>query len=218
MYGAQRRRCRTRFSSSSSGGISAPRCAKAPVVRARARAADVVRELRVRPVVIQKRPDVQQVVNVVAQIFQIARELRRPIDVAVNHVGGRNAGRAQRLPGRAPRDFVEVRADDNQWMLVEHLPARGPLPHDGIQVREQRAVARAHVADAARLLRDGPIEDLDDDFIELLEVGLVSAAAAPHVHPAVHHRLEPARVDARHARVAEDAAWAARQTSAGTRP
>ena len=169
----------------------------------RARAAHVIREPRVRAVVIQKRPDVEQVVDVVAERFQIAGKLRRPVDVAVDHMERRNAGRAKRPICRAPGDFIEIRADDNQRVLIQGAPAGRPFPHDRIQVREQRTVPRAHVANAARLLVDGPIENLDDDFIELLEIRLMSAAASPHIHRTIHHRLEPARVDARNARIAE---------------
>src|SRR2546428_9623959 len=69
---------------------------------------------------------------------------------------------------------------------------------------QQRAVAASHVADAARLLRNGTIEDFDDDLVELLEVRDVRSAAAPDVHGAVDHRFEAARIDARDSRVTEE--------------
>ena len=58
------------------------------------------------------------------QRLQIARELRRTIDVATDDVKGRDAGHAQRLFGRAPRDFVEIGADNDQRVRAQVLSAR----------------------------------------------------------------------------------------------
>ena len=145
----------------------------------------------------------QQVVHIVPQLFEIAGQLRRPVDVAVHDVEHRDAVPSQRLLARPARDFVVVGADDDQGMPVQVAPARGARLDDGIQVRQQGAVAAAHVADAAWLKSQRPVEDLHDDLVDFLEIGRVRPTAAPHVHRAVHQRLEAVLVDPRDAGIPE---------------
>ena len=63
-----------------------------------------------------------EIVNVEVDRFEIARELRGPVDVARDDVERRDPRRVQRLFRRAPRDLVEVGADDDQGVLVELRP------------------------------------------------------------------------------------------------
>jgi hypothetical protein len=79
----------------------------------------------------------------------------------------RNAGRAQRLLGRAPGDLLKS-APTTINGCSSRARAAGSVSHDRIQVREQRAVARAHVANVARL-PGWPIENLDDDSSSFLK-------------------------------------------------
>ena len=53
-----------------------------------------------------------------------------------------------------------------QRILVQHPPARVLVLDHLVEMRQERAVAASHVADAARLQMDRPVEDLDDDFVD----------------------------------------------------
>ena len=129
--------------------------------------------------------------------------MRRPVDVSRDYVADGDARFAQRLLGDAARHFIEIGADQNQRMLCPALAARGLVLHDLIQMLQKGSIPAAHVADAARLQLQRPIENLDHNLIHLFEVGLVRAAAAPHVHAAIDQQLHAAFIHARHARVAE---------------
>ena len=152
----------------------------------------------------------QQVVNIEAEFFEIARQLSGAVDVAADHMERRNASLFQHLLRNPPRHFVEVRSHQDQRMLIEHGAASGVVLDGEVQMLQKTAVAASHVADALRLLVDRAVEDLDDDLVDFLEVGFVSAAAAPHVHAAVDHEFDSVVVETRSSRIAKHRVCAAR--------
>src|SRR5215475_4659791 len=167
------------------------------------RPTNVIGRRKIRAIVIQKRPDVQQVVNVQTQSLQFARQMRRTVDVALNDMEIGNAGLTQPLFADAPRDLADIGADQNQRTSVERGPSHRLLFDDGVDMREQRAVATPHVTDAQGLLIERAIEEFDDDFIALLEVIVMRAAATPHVHAAIDEQFAARFINARERRIAE---------------
>src|SRR5258708_30483903 len=59
------------------------------------------------------------------------------------------------------------------------------------------------MAHAFRLLFDGPIENLLENFVHLLEIRIVSAAAAPNVHPPIDEQFGAGLIDPSNARIAK---------------
>jgi hypothetical protein len=100
-----------------------------------------------------------------------------------------NAGLTQPLFADAPRDLADVGADQYQRTSVESAPPHRLLLDDGVDVGEQRPIATPHVTDAQGLLVERAVEEFDDDFIALLEVIVMRAATAPHVHAAIDQQL-----------------------------
>src|ERR1700691_1276819 len=88
-------------------------------------------------------------------------------------------------------------------MFVEHGTTGGVVLDREVQVFQETAVAASHIADALRLLVHWAIEDLDNDLIDFLEIGLVSPTAAPHVHSPIDHEFDTVVVEARGSRIAE---------------
>ena len=70
-----------------------------------------------------------QIVNVEVDRLQIARKLRRPVEVAHDDVECQDPRGAQRLFCRARR-LVEVSADEDQRVLLELASARRPFLDD----------------------------------------------------------------------------------------
>ena len=165
---------------------------------------DVIQRRRIGTVVIQERTNVQQIVNVQAEIVEIGRQLRRPVDIALNHVKRRTLRLAQRLLGHTPRYFIEIRANQYQRMLVEHLSPSRPRLHHRIQMFQKCAVAAAHIANSFWLACDRPVKNFDNNFIHFLEICPVSPAAPPHIHSPIHQQLDAAFVHPRNARISEE--------------
>jgi hypothetical protein len=69
---------------------------------------------------------------------------------------------------------------------------------------KKASVTATHVADAFRLRIQWAIEQLHDDFVYLLEVCTVRAAAAPHVHGAVDQQFDSVIVKARDTWISKD--------------
>ncbi len=68
---------------------------------------------------------------------------------------------------------------------------------------EQRAVPATHIADAFRLLFERPVENLHDNFVHFFEIRIVSAPAAPNVHPAIDEQFGAGLIDPGNAGVPE---------------
>src|SRR5215510_2858838 len=116
------------------------------------RPTNVIGRRKIGAIVIQKGADVQQVMNVQTQSLQFARQMRRTVDVALNDMEIGNARSTQPLFADAPRDLADIGADQNQRTSVERGPSHRLLLDDGVNMREQRAVAAPHVAYAQGLL------------------------------------------------------------------
>ncbi len=63
------------------------------------RPANIISGLQIRPVVIEKRADMKQVMHVMAECFEVARQQRRAVDIPVDHIMIRNSRLAQSLLG-----------------------------------------------------------------------------------------------------------------------
>ena len=72
---------------------------------------DVIGGRQVGPIVIEKGTDMEQVMNVEAELLQIAGKLRGTIDVSGYDMKHGDAGPSQVLLGNAAGHFVEVGAD-----------------------------------------------------------------------------------------------------------
>ena len=125
------------------------------------------------------------------------------VDIAVNDVAVRDLRALEILFGDAAGDFVEVGADDQERIFVEHFTARGAFANYVPYVFEECAVAAAHIADAGGLEFEGPVEDFDEDVVAFREVYFVRAGGGPDIHGAVDEELDAVVIGAGDARVAE---------------
>src|ERR1700739_617388 len=86
-------------------------------------------------------------------------------------------------------------------MSVQDRTSQGSGLDHAIQGLEQRAVSTPHIADTFRLLFERPVKNLHDNFIHFFKIGIVSAAAAPNVHPPIDEQFGNGLIDSSDARV-----------------
>ncbi|CAM4138215.1 hypothetical protein BOTU111921_13635 [Bordetella tumbae] len=149
----------------------------------------VLRRLR-RPVMIQERPNMQDVFRIGdATRLQVPDQTFRIADIA-GHQQMRQAGQGSRSCLQRP--LVKVRADQLQRITVQYLAASGLALDSFVNVAQQRTVAAPHISDIARLCRDRlAIEYLCDQLAERLKINLVLRAAAGHVELALDMQFMP---------------------------
>src|SRR2546422_452491 len=90
----------------------------------------------------------QQVMDVETELLEVTCQLSRAIDVAADDMEGLDSGTAKRLLCQAPSHLVEVSADEDQRMFIQHLTTGRLLLNHRIQVLEECAVATTHVTDS----------------------------------------------------------------------
>src|SRR6516165_3248872 len=96
--------------------------------------ARVINQRQIGTIMVEEGTNVEQIVNVQSQLFQIARQLRRPVHIPGDDVEGRNLRFAQRLFGDAPRDFVVIRTDHDERIPLELGTAGGMILDYEIQM------------------------------------------------------------------------------------
>jgi hypothetical protein len=82
------------------------------------RSFDVIRRWQVRPVVIQERADVKQIMNIMSERLEIARQLGRTVDVAGDDKMRWNLRASKSLLGNPASNLIEIGPDNQQRVFV----------------------------------------------------------------------------------------------------
>ena len=106
---------------------------------------DVVHGRKIRAIVVEERTDVQQVVNVEADPFEIARQMCRAVKVAPDHVIRGDPRLAQSLLGHTASHLVEIDAHNDQRMLIKNFAPSRPVLDNRVEMFEECAITAAHV-------------------------------------------------------------------------
>ena len=122
---------------------------------------------------------VQQIVNVHAELFQIAREQRRAVDIAVDDVVCGIWARLKFCLVTRRETLLKSAPTIRSGYSSSTLPRAVRSLNHVIDVLEESAVAASHVADAAGLEFDRPIEDFDDDVVDLWRSSSLCAPPPP---------------------------------------
>src|ERR1700688_537356 len=82
------------------------------------RSSYIVRRPQIRPVMIQKRAHMKQVVHVMPKRLEISRQKGRTVDISGDDKMVWNLGLSQSLFGDPASHLIEIHSDDQKWMLV----------------------------------------------------------------------------------------------------